>query len=140
MNFISKGLQDTEIKMRIRQWNLKMQAWVRLGTNFSLPVNMLSGRNTAVEMVVRRYLCRATNETWVIGESTFQTAAQTFASEIVTMIIPSLIGTFLSNSKHLLKQTRQRCEGSWKSLFLIKYRCKCKCAHWEFSKSLPFTG
>ena len=90
-------------------------------------------------MLVRIYLCRATNETWVIGESTFQTAAQTFASEIVTMIVPSLIGTFLSNSKHLLKQTRHRC-GSWKSLFLIKYRCKCKYAHWEFSKSLLFTG
>lgn len=55
------------------------------------------------------------------------------------MIVPSLTGTFLSNSKHLLKQTRHRC-GSWKSLFLIKYRCKCKYAHWEFSKSLLFTG
>lgn len=77
---------------------------------------------------------------WVIGESTFQTTAQTFTLEIVTMIVPSLIGTFLSNSEHLLKQTRHRCEGSWKSLFLIKYRCKCKCPCWEISKSLTFTG
>lgn len=117
-----------------------MHVWVRLGTNFSLPVKRLSSWNTDIEMVVRRSLCGATNETWVRGESTFQTAAQTFALEIETMIVPRLTGTLLSNSKHLPKQTRHRCEGSWKSLFLIKYRWKCKCARWEFSKSLPFTG
>lgn len=101
MNFISKGQCEIEIEMKISQWNLKRQVWVRLGTNFSLSINMLSGYNTAAETVVRSYLYSVTNEIWVIGESNFQTTAQTFASEIVTMIVTSLIRTFLSNSKHL---------------------------------------
>lgn len=55
-------------------------------------------------MAVRRYLCSVANEIWVIGESNFQTAAQTFASEIVTMIVTSVIGTFLLNSTYPSRQ------------------------------------
>lgn len=48
------------------------------GSFFFLPTKMLSGWNKTGEMTIRRCLCSATNEIWVIGESNLPSVAQTF--------------------------------------------------------------
>lgn len=68
-----------DIKVKTNYWNLKRQVRVRLGSFFFLPTIMLSGWNKTGEMAIRRCLCSATNEIWVIGESNFPSVAQNFS-------------------------------------------------------------
>lgn len=50
----------------------------QIGSFFFLPTKMLSGWSKTGEMAIRRCLCSAANEIWVIGENNLPNVTQTF--------------------------------------------------------------